>query len=188
MLYFYEQDLQFVETEETHSKCPSVLLFIPSGQCQIFISLSKKGGHRVFWEVLDTQKPQKWVLSQWSLSVTTSVYWSTRTFWASKSWMKTGSLPGTASALGKFFNSLLPMQMFVIASFPRSCWLSKAGIVRQAQETQKSRLAIKESGKQSGRLLRSSVHVSSGQTKNGLFGLATWEQGSQSLLGSWTPV
>lgn len=148
----------------------------------------KKGGHRVFWEVLDTQKPQKWVLSQWSLSVPTSVSWSTRTFWASKSWMKSGSLPGTASALGKFFNSLLPMQMFVIASFPRSRWLSKAGIVRQAQETQKSRLAIKESGKQSGCLLRSSVHVSSGQTKNGLFGLATWEQGSQSLLGSWTPV
>lgn len=113
-------------------KCPSVLLFIPSGQCQIFISLSKKKRHRVFWEVLDTQNPQKWVFSQWSLSVPTSESWSTRTFWASRSWMKSGSLPGTASALGKFFNSLLPMQMFVIVSFPRSRWLSKAGIVRQA--------------------------------------------------------
>lgn len=47
VFYFSEQDLQFLETEAIQSKCPSVLLFIPSGQCQIFIRLSKKKAYDI---------------------------------------------------------------------------------------------------------------------------------------------
>lgn len=101
--------------------------------------------------------------------------------------METGSLPALASSLGKFFYSLLPMQMCVILFMcivsspppPKNHWLSMAGMVRQTLETQKSRPEMKESGIKSENLLDSSVHVSSGQTKNGLFGLATWEAVSQ---------
>lgn len=74
VFYFSKQDLQFLETEEIQSKCPSILLFIPSGQCQIFISLSKKKGIRYLRSVgypeatemsiilVVSKSPNQWIL------------------------------------------------------------------------------------------------------------------------------
>lgn len=92
--------------------------------------------------------------------------------------MKAGNLSALASTLRKFCHPLLPTQMLVIlfmnvVSSPRSCWLTKAGMGRQALETQKSRPIVGESGMQLRGLLGPSVFVDSGQTKNGPLRLAS---------------
>jgi hypothetical protein len=71
-----------------------------------------------------------------------------------------------------------------VVSSPESRWLPKAGIVKQAQETQKSRPAVEESGTKAGELLGSSMHVNSGQTKNGLL---SWLLRDQSINHSMKP-
>ena len=91
--------------------------------------------------------------------------------------METGNLPALALSLGKFCHPLLPTQPLVIlfthvVSSPRSRWLPKdwhglAGMGRPEIQTSSGKVWHELEG-----LLDSSVCVHSGETKDGLLGLA----------------